>query len=122
MPFRTSKEEIVNNLKKLVVQKVDQNRSEIEYWSETLAKAEYNDYAKKPYDTGESLQKTTTKVTTSYQDLTANLSYKIDTLQSVFFTNPKSPANPNYKYGDRNPPKDSYEKHFKPLLNKILNS
>ena len=122
MPFRTPIEEISRNIARLVLDKVDKNRSEIQYWSETLAKAEYADYSKRPVDTGESLAKTSTEVKVNYSKMTANLLYKIDTPQSVFFTDPKSPQNPNFKYGKRNPAKDSYEKHFKTLLTQILNS
>jgi hypothetical protein len=122
MLFRTSKEELVKSITKLVIDKVEQKKPEIEYWSQNLAKTQYSQYPRPPIDSGESLDETTTKVTTSYANLTANLEYKIDTNQAQFFTDPKSPENPNFKYGKRDPAKDSYDRYFKNMLGKILNS
>ena len=79
-------------------------------------------YPRPPIASGESLNQTTTKITTNREALTANLEYKIDTNQAQFFTDPKSPTNPNYKYGKRDPAKDSYERYAKNMIAKILNS
>jgi hypothetical protein len=137
MPFRTPIQEIERNLKRLVIEKVREKKSEIELWSAWLAKAEYSSYNKHPIATGESREETKTTVKTDLRSLTANLEYKIGNDSgtrakvwkngavddySIFFLEPQSPKNPNYKYGKRNPMKDSYEKHFKEMLNTILNS
>lgn len=137
MPFSTSLSDLAIQIKQKVVQKVIDKKLEIQYWSQTLARSQYADYAKQPVATGDSLAQTTSEVTADMSTLAANLKYIVgkDDLTrartwatghvddyAIFFMDPQSPRNPNFKYGARNPLKDSYEKHMKSLLSQIINS
>jgi hypothetical protein len=119
MPFTGGISAIAEALKKELVTKIVRKKDEIEYWSGALAQAQYAEYPKQPVDTGASLSKTSAKLTATGTG--ANLQLKIDTSYSSFFADPQSSRNSNFKYGKRNPLKDSWEKHSSQLVSRIIN-
>lgn len=108
---------IVNNLSKKIVKKVTKNIGEIKRESKVAIQDSFLDFPRPPIDTGLSQDNSfaQSQVNKNGFDLTLGIA----TDYSIYFRDPQSPKNPNYKYGKRDPIKKAIPK-IKDIIKKNL--
>ena len=121
MPFKRSASQIANSIAKSFGDKIATKKTILEFEGTRTIRRAYNFFPKRPVDTGLS-QRSSDMTLVRQSPLLFVLSFLVNTDYALAFLQPKSPSNPNFKYGPRDVRQKAAELMVKDTIPRVLSS